>query len=240
MKNYEKTLEKKQTHNPQTFVSQISVSCARLFLFCIMSVVSRAAKRSRTMAPGQMMGQLNPMLTGLNPLMASMFGQGFNPMAQAMGSMMNSMPQTMGPMMDANMVARDESDDDDAAQHDQALDSASPQAVAPTTTRTPSSSVSQPAGPGGPPGNPDDAREDVHEPMPADAHISRSITYIRHLPRNRLSEVVEFCCGALDATMTAQLSQNGMLALLWIYTRIVPQVKISDLRILVKKNGGNS
>ena len=198
-----------------------------------MSVVSRAAKRSRTMAPGQVMGQPNPMLAGPNPLMASMFGQGFNPMAQAMGPMMNSMPQAMGPMMDTNMVARAESDDDDAAQHDQALDSASPQAVAPTTARTPStnapSSVSQPAGPG-PPGGPDDAREDVHEAMPADAHISRSITYIRHLPRNRLSEVVEFCCGALDATVTAQLSQHGMLALLWIYTRVVPQVKIYDFR----------
>lgn len=63
--------------------------------------------------------------------------------------------------------------------------------------------------------------------------ISRSVTYVRQLPRNHLGETLETLSGAeLDAAVTAELTQDGLLMLLWLFCRIKPCVKISDLRFL--------
>ena len=65
--------------------------------------------------------------------------------------------------------------------------------------------------------------------------ISRSVTYVRQLPRNRLGETLEALSGAvLDAAVTAELTQDGLLILLWLFCRIKPCVKISDLRFLAE------
>ena len=65
--------------------------------------------------------------------------------------------------------------------------------------------------------------------------ISRSVTYVRQLPRNRLGETLETLSGAeLDAAVTAELTQDGLLMLLWLFCRIKPCVKISDLRFLAE------
>ena len=73
--------------------------------------------------------------------------------------------------------------------------------------------------------------DDVHQQQ-VDGLISRSVTYVRQLPRNRLSETLECVSPQLEAAYTAELSIDGMLILLWLYCRIKPTVKISDLRVL--------
>ena len=65
--------------------------------------------------------------------------------------------------------------------------------------------------------------------------ISRSVTYVQQLPRNRMGETLETLSGAeLDAAVTAELTQDGLLMLLWLFCRIKPCVKISDLRFLAE------
>ena len=71
----------------------------------------------------------------------------------------------------------------------------------------------------------------VHQRL-GDALITRSATYLKNLGRNRLSDCLERMHGQLDATYTAELSRNGLLVLLWVFTRIKPSIKISDLRYL--------
>ena len=75
-----------------------------------------------------------------------------------------------------------------------------------------------------------------HQRQPADALISRSCTYVKQLPRNRLSETLEAVAPMLDSTFTSELSLNGLLMLLWLFCRVKPAVKISDLRDLVCLN----
>ena len=45
-----------------------------------------------------------------------------------------------------------------------------------------------------------------------DAFISRSCTYIKQLPRNRISETLEAADPSLDESFTSELSLSGMLA----------------------------
>lgn len=63
--------------------------------------------------------------------------------------------------------------------------------------------------------------------------ISRSHGCIKSLGRARLSQAIEFLVPALDSTMTADLSSDGLLMILWLLTRIKPSVVISSLRFLV-------
>ena len=73
--------------------------------------------------------------------------------------------------------------------------------------------------------------EDAHTRLP-DAQISRSITYVKNVPRNRISEVLEEVDPQLDPAFTSELTPEGMLTTMWLYCRVKPTVKISDLRVL--------
>lgn len=68
--------------------------------------------------------------------------------------------------------------------------------------------------------------------------ISRSLTYVRQLPRWFLQEVVEYLNANFDSTLVADLSQHGLLALLYLFCRIKPNVRISELRCLIPKGLG--
>lgn len=167
-------------------------------------------KRARVQAQNGMLGQMaqfaaNPQMMGVNPLLASMFGQmGMNAMNHMMG-----MPQ----QGQGSTVPTEEDDGVDEGQ-------------------VPSSADSAPEEPELPPAIPAVVNDDVHQRC-QDALISRSVTYLKQLPRQRLSECLEMVYPGLDAVLTAQLSVNGLLCVLWTYTRMVPSVKISDIRALI-------
>ena len=65
-----------------------------------------------------------------------------------------------------------------------------------------------------------------------DLFINRNTTTVRQLPRLRLSECLENISAHLESGFTAECSAHGLLCLLWVYTRIKPQVRIADLRDL--------
>ena len=63
-----------------------------------------------------------------------------------------------------------------------------------------------------------------------DRWIGRGCTFLRQIPRNRLSECLEAVSPSLEAGFTAECTVNGLLCLLWCYTRCKPSVKFTDLR----------
>ena len=62
-----------------------------------------------------------------------------------------------------------------------------------------------------------------------DRFIGRGCTYVRQMGRGRLSECLEFISPVLESGFTAECTSNGLLCLLWLYTRVKPSVKLSDL-----------
>ena len=77
------------------------------------------------------------------------------------------------------------------------------------------------------------------QPFPSEGmkqRISRSCSYVRQLPRWMLQEVLEFLNENFDATLVADLSVNGLLALIFLFTRIRPNVRVSELRVLALLN----
>ena len=60
--------------------------------------------------------------------------------------------------------------------------------------------------------------------------ISRSVTFVKTVPRQRLSEGLEWIRKDLDATVTHSLSSEGLLAVLYMLTRLKPSCRITDLR----------
>ena len=69
--------------------------------------------------------------------------------------------------------------------------------------------------------------------MPAKkTEISRNITFVRSLSRKFLSTTVSSLVDALDSSWTADLSVNGLLALIYIFSRLKPNTPISQLRAL--------
>ena len=145
-------------------------------------------------------------------------GMGLNPMLMGLNPMLMSMfNQSMSPMLPP--------EEDDSEDHEMVQARAPASSVA-TPKSTPAAPTA-PAAPGAP--GEEDCNEEFHN-MSIDGPISRSITYLKQAPKTRLSEALEAVCPSLDATLTAQLSVPGMLAVLWTYTRIVPTTKVSDLR----------
>ena len=63
--------------------------------------------------------------------------------------------------------------------------------------------------------------------------ISSSVTFLRQTPRCRLSEGLEWLCQDLDRCMTHALSITGLLALVYMCTRLNPTTRINDLRAMV-------
>lgn len=143
-------------------------------------------------------------------------GMGLNPMLMGMNPMLMSLfNQSMGHML----PEEDECEEPEVVQT----------SVAPASSvAAPKATPPAPATQGPPDDNHHGDDEEFHNLSP-DASISRSITYLKQAPKNRLSEALEAVCPSLDATLTAQLSVPGMLAVLWTYTRILPTTKISDL-----------
>ena len=203
---------------------------------------SRAAKRARMSGAAAGMNPMmagmagvNPMMGGMNPVFASMFGGMPNQsqMSHMVPGMhgMPGMPGVAG-MHDDMMSEGEEQEEATGSNGSQAGTVAS-------TPAMPAAAVPAPAMPSSamsevgeesvaPPG----AIEDFHSSLLPDAAISRSCTYLKNVPRNRLSDCLERMDKTLEATYTAELSTNGLLALLWIWTRMKPSVKVSDLRDL--------
>ena len=69
---------------------------------------------------------------------------------------------------------------------------------------------------------------------------SLSRTYVRQLPRWFLQEVVEYLNSNFDSTLVADLTQHGLLALLFLFCRIKPNVRISELRSFIEVMGQGS
>lgn len=143
---------------------------------------------------------LNPMLMGMNPMLMSLFNQ------------------SMGPVL---------AEEDECEEPEMAQASVAPASSVAAPKATPPVPAAHPAPTPADDNHHGDDEEFRH--MSPDAAISRSVTYIKQAPKIRLSEALEAVCPALDATLTAQLSVPGMLAVLWTYTRILPTTKISDL-----------
>ena len=70
------------------------------------------------------------------------------------------------------------------------------------------------------------------------AVITKSATFIRGLPRSRISESLEALHESLDATMTSELDLDGLLTCLWLFTRVKPNQRVCDLRHLNHTNDG--
>lgn len=65
-----------------------------------------------------------------------------------------------------------------------------------------------------------------------DAVVSRSVSCLRALPRTRLSEILEKLDPAFEATLTSELSQAGLLAVLFLFTRLKPNTQVCVLSSL--------
>ena len=153
----------------------------------------RAAKRHR--------GLVNPMVTGMNPFLASMFG----PAAFAQANGLN--PQMFGAAMDY-----DEADSPGEGDGNAAPSTGAPKAASVVPTVLPAA-----------------VAEDMNVRLSADLLIGRGVTYIKQCHRSRLAECIELCCPRLEQATTAQLSVNGLCCLLWLLTRMLPTAKISNL-----------
>lgn len=62
--------------------------------------------------------------------------------------------------------------------------------------------------------------------------IKRSATSFKSLGRKWLSEIVEQLDSAFEASLTAELSNQGLLALIYLMTRMKPGLQITSLRFL--------
>ena len=180
------------------------------------------------------MGGVNPMMAnammGMNPLMASMF-PGMMPGMQASQQMPGMMPGMQASQQEDNM-SESEQEENTGSNGSQV---AAPSVAAMSMAAAPAAPVgAAPADPAAPAG--DGAPEDFHSTLLSDAAISRSCTYLKNVPRNRLSDCLERLDPSLEATYTAELTSNGLLALLWVWTRMKPCVKVSDLRHLGTNN----
>ena len=218
------TWKSKKLRALQSFVSLKAIICVINCSLPIMSM-QRASKRARM--------NLNPMMAGMNPVMAGMFGMnGMNGMNPAMMGM-NAMPMGMNPLL-ANAVEEDDSGEDGDAQSQvvAAASNAAPAAKSPgvvaavAAVPAAAAAVAQTV----------DAAEgpdtDFHSGKLPDMMISRSVTYLKNLPRARLSEGLELIHASLDTTFLAECSQGGLLCLLWLFTRLKPGLRVSDLRTL--------
>lgn len=62
--------------------------------------------------------------------------------------------------------------------------------------------------------------------------IKRSASSLKTLGRKWLSEIVEQLDSAFEASLTAELSNQGLLSLIYLMTRMKPGLQITSLRFL--------
>ena len=173
-------------------------------------------------------GQFNPMMMMMGQAMQQMMNQG-NPMMNSAAPMVPTVPQQMVPHDDGQSEHGSESE-----QEQDEVGSASGSA----------GSRDAPPQPVGAPAQPQPALPPlpaVHEHDEeqwgaqrfADSYISRSVTYVKNMPRQHLAICMEYVDPRLELAYTSECSQIGLLALLWLYSRVKPFVKVlSDLRSL--------
>ena len=149
---------------------------------------------------------------------ASKKAKGAAPMMGMMPGMMPMMPGMMGgmhPMMGMGMGAWQQQQPEAAEESEEEV----AQTAAPVPPKAPSVE-SQPVYEDGPA---------HHQHQGQNTLISRSCTYVKQIGRNRLSEALELMNPVLEASYTSELSQEALLQMIWLYSRIKPAVKISDL-----------
>eukprot|EP00435_Cladocopium_sp_Y103_P032586 s1285_g8.t1 len=230
-------------------------------LSVVLSVVSvtlmalstlRAPKRARrggVPTPSGMHNNLgmgmNPLMMMLNPManpMAAMMGQSMNPMAAMMGQGGMNPGHQVVPMEDE--VAETESEAEGAGGGSRTGQSQSSGHRLSMTSQSSGSQALESQGAAATPGpmepdvpiypvvRPDDpAQEEFNARRQAENFISRSVTYIKNIPRQHLAVCMEFINPRLDMSFTSECSTNGLLALLWLHCRIKPCIRVlSDLR----------
>lgn len=164
----------------------------------------RPAKRARVQGPATpMMGGGMPgmpmMMGGMGGMggMAGMAGMGgMNPMAMGMMPHMGMMPQMgMGVAAAAPSEVEEHSEAEECGEPASAVVPAKAAPAVPATLDV-----------DGPP---------VHQRI-QDAAISRSCTYVKSFPRNRLADCLQGLCEKLDAAYLAETTGPGLLACLWL------------------------
>lgn len=174
--------------------------------------------------PGMMM-QMQPNM--MAPQMMPMMSPG-----NMMPGMMPQMPH-MGIPPQAMMTSgvASSSDEDDQAE---------PTATAASESAAAKASASAPPPPAGQTAQSHEHQEHAEvvshmQKFPSEAmkqRISRSCSYVRQLPRWMLQETLEFLNENFDCTLVADLSINGLLALVFMFARIRPNVRVTELRVL--------
>lgn len=66
--------------------------------------------------------------------------------------------------------------------------------------------------------------------------FARSQTFVRDVGTKDLSMMVEKLEGSLDSSWTADLSKAGLMGLIYIFSRMKPSQKMSELRSLLYDN----
>jgi hypothetical protein len=64
-----------------------------------------------------------------------------------------------------------------------------------------------------------------------EGRITTASVSVWKLPKSLLSECVEAIQSDLDATVTASLSQAGLATLLWLMTKVKPDMKVTEPRV---------
>ena len=175
------------------------------------------SKRAKLGMPGMMM-QMQPHM--MAPQMMPMMRQGNMMMPH------HQMAQMGVPQHQQQMVMAPSSSDDEEDHGEPVASSGVEAKAAPAQT------------PAAPPalGSHEQQSAEVAKHMqafPSEAmkqRISRSCSYVRQLPRWMLQETLEFLNQNFDATLVADLTVNGLLALVFLFTRIRPNVRVSELR----------
>lgn len=181
-----------------------------------------------------------------NPMMMMMMGQAMQQMMNQGNPMMNS-AAPMVPTVPQQMVPHDDGQSEHGSESEQEQDevgSASGSAGSRAASDAPPQPVGAPAQP-----------QPALPPLPAvhehdeeqwraqrfaDSFISRSVTYVKNMPRQHLAICMEYVDPKLELAFTSECSLQGLLALLWLYSRVKPCVKVlSDLRSLPAVVYGN-
>lgn len=131
-----------------------------------------------------------------------------HPMMNPMMGMMGMNPMMMNPMMAGMMNQQEESSSDEQP--------AEAKAAAPVAPAAPVSQCE------------DHGRQQRGGLAQV---ISKSVTTIRHVPRVHLSEMCETLDPMFEASLTSELSVVGLLALVYLFTRLRPCTQISVLQI---------
>ena len=174
-----------------------------------------------------------PGMAGM-PGMMTMPGMGMPQMMQGMQGMQGMMVPAMASNPQAACLGTEsESEEQDDVMEQQRQQQAQQPALLAGVPAQPASSAMVPSG------QPEQQLQQFQQPIGMiynkddTAGVTRSTTLLRGLPRVRLLAALEKLDGEMDAGFLSNLSQKGLLILLWIYTRMRPATKMVFLRALL-------